>query len=325
MSDILVSINCTAYNHEDYIADAIEGFLMQKTNFKYEVLIHDDASKDGTANIIRKYEEKYPDIIKPVYQTENQYSKGVRVGYFNGKRAIGKYIAICEGDDYWIDPYKLQKQVDYMEENPDCSLCFHNAVLVNKDKEPTGKLQVPYSFFNKKYYYGKSRKYDAGELALLDFIPTASLMFPRKFVDEFPDFYFKSIYGDLPMRLFLAHKGYAYFINEAMSAYRIAVPGSALDVLNRTREDRLRHLHGYIDILSNFDKYSNEKYHSEIEKAKLIRHFTFLMSEGNSKIKNDPKYRTLYDELTVLTKIKFNLRINFPNIYKYLVRMKEIF
>ena len=98
----MVSISCTTYNHEDYIADALESFLMQKIKFKYEILIHDDASTDRTAEIIKDYEKKYPEIIKPIYQTYNQYSKGIKVGKFNRERAKGKYIAICEGDDFGL-------------------------------------------------------------------------------------------------------------------------------------------------------------------------------------------------------------------------------
>ena len=146
MSDeIKVSINCTTYNQEMYIAEAIESFLMQKTTFSYEILIHDDASTDNTREIIKKYEEKYPDIIKPIYQSENKYSKGVKVGYeYNFKRARGKYIALCEGDDYWTDPYKLQKQVDYMEANPDCTLCMHSVDLINgKNQKKIGMVR-PY-------------------------------------------------------------------------------------------------------------------------------------------------------------------------------------
>jgi len=103
-TDPLVSICCLTYNHAPYIRDAIEGFLMQKTNFPVEILIHDDASTDGTADIIREYETRYPDIIKPIYQTENQYSKGVKISWeYQFSRARGKYIALCEGDDYWTD------------------------------------------------------------------------------------------------------------------------------------------------------------------------------------------------------------------------------
>ena len=119
--EIVVSTYCLAYNHEKFIRDALEGFVSQKTNFRYEVLVHDDASTDGTARIIREYEEKYPDIIKPIYQKENQYSKGIDiVGTIITPRLKGTYIAICEGDDYWTDPEKLQRQVDILEAMPSC-------------------------------------------------------------------------------------------------------------------------------------------------------------------------------------------------------------
>ena len=110
----LVSISCITYNHEPYIVQALNGFLMQKTSFPFEVLIHDDASTDRTADIIREYEKKFPKIIKPIYQKENQYSKGNRaiLASFVYPRAKGKYIALCEGDDYWIDENKLQQQYE---------------------------------------------------------------------------------------------------------------------------------------------------------------------------------------------------------------------
>ncbi len=111
----LVSICCITYNHEDFIRDAIEGFLMQKTSFPIEIIIHDDASTDNTANIIEEYANKYPDLFVTILQSENQWSKGGGSIYarFVYPRARGKYIALCEGDDYWTDPLKLQKQVDF--------------------------------------------------------------------------------------------------------------------------------------------------------------------------------------------------------------------
>ena len=124
MDKPLVSICCITYNHEPYIRDCLDGFVMQRTNFPFEVLIHDDASTDRTADIIREYEAKYPDIVKPIYQTENQFSKGVSLSMtLNYPRARGKYIAKCEGDDYWVDPLKLQKQFDFLESHPDYSMC----------------------------------------------------------------------------------------------------------------------------------------------------------------------------------------------------------
>ena len=130
----LVSICCLVYNHEPYLRECFDGFMMQKTNFDFEVLVHDDASTDNSASIIREYETKYPDIFKPIYQTENQYSKGVKVSAtFNFPRTKGKYIAMCEGDDYWTDPLKLQKQVDFLETHPDYAMCSHNFLYYFED------------------------------------------------------------------------------------------------------------------------------------------------------------------------------------------------
>ena len=134
-----VSVYCTAYNHEKYIRNALEGFIKQKTTFKYEVIVHDDASTDNTASIIREYEEKYPNIIRPIYQTENQYSKGIDFI----KNDIcplmrGKYVAVCEGDDYWTDELKLQSQYDGLEKNPTCFYCVHKVNTILEDGTPNG-------------------------------------------------------------------------------------------------------------------------------------------------------------------------------------------
>ena len=129
MYKTLVAIKCAVYNHEPYLRDCLEGFVMQQTNFPFVAIVHDDASTDGSAAIIHEYEEKYPNIIKPIYETENQYSKhdGSLGRIMNAAvDATGaKYVAMCEGDDYWTDPLKLQKQVDFMEANHDYSVSFH--------------------------------------------------------------------------------------------------------------------------------------------------------------------------------------------------------
>lgn len=130
---IVVSVYCLAYNHEQYIRDALEGFVRQKTNFRYEVLVHDDASTDNTPAIIREYAQKYPDIIKPIFQTENQYSKGVKIlPEIIHPKSSGRYIAFCEGDDYWCDENKLQRQVDFLETHQEgYSACVHNTKVLD--------------------------------------------------------------------------------------------------------------------------------------------------------------------------------------------------
>ena len=131
----LVSIRCLVYNHGPYLRQCLDGFVMQKTNFAFEAIVHDDASTDNSAEIIREYAEKYPDIIKPIYETENQYSK--KDGSLNrimieAIHPDAKYIAMCEGDDYWIDPLKLQKQVDFLEKNPDYVYSCHRYYIYNE-------------------------------------------------------------------------------------------------------------------------------------------------------------------------------------------------
>ena len=148
----LVVINCITYNHERYLRDALEGFVMQKTDFPFVAIVHDDASTDGTATIVREYAEKYPDIILPIYESENQYSK--RDGSLGrvmrkARNATGaKYIAMCEGDDYWTDPLKLQKQVNALEAHPECSIALNRVQAVDSEKNILRKTFPPFDDFN---------------------------------------------------------------------------------------------------------------------------------------------------------------------------------
>lgn len=203
-----VSICCITYNHAKYIRDALDGFLMQKTTFPIEVLIHDDASTDGTADIIREYEERYPDIIKPIYQTENQYSKGVKIFLSIVPLAKGKYIAVCEGDDFWTDPKKLQIQYDFMERHPDYSMCFHNAEVITSDA-------------NTKSYFAhiEDRDYSGMELLETWTVPTASAFFRAKFACHIP--VDKNFWcGDIIIWLTMSQYGKIKAIPERMSVYR---------------------------------------------------------------------------------------------------------
>src|SRR5690606_35489744 len=133
--DPLLSICSLTYNHKKFIKKALDGMLMQQTNFSFEVLVNDDASTDGTTEILEAYQQKYPGIIKPVFHKENQYSKGIRGLYARNlfPLAKGKFIALCEGDDYWTDKNKLQKQVDFLENNSAYTLCGHDVFFRKKN------------------------------------------------------------------------------------------------------------------------------------------------------------------------------------------------
>lgn len=141
--DIKVSIACITYNHEQFIKDAIKGFLIQKTNFPFEIIIHDDASTDRTSDIIRSYQEKYPSIIKSIIQTENQFSKNIKPSSFIYPICRGKYIAVCEGDDFWCDVKKIQRQADFLDKNPDIFITSFDAFIIDENNNIISESKLP--------------------------------------------------------------------------------------------------------------------------------------------------------------------------------------
>lgn len=211
----LVSIQCLVYNHEPYLRQCLDGFVMQKTNFKFEAIVHDDKSTDGSAKIIAEYAEKYPEIIRPIYETENQYSK--RDGSLEriiNQACRGKYIALCEGDDYWTDPMKLQKQVDFLENNLDYSMCFHSAIEHYEHKD------IPDKVFSKI----RDKDYSGRFLFKNWIVPTASVLYRVSVVKS--DLYKKVlnckdfIYGDTPLFVTCAEIGKVRGMSDVMSVYR---------------------------------------------------------------------------------------------------------
>ncbi|WP_413531700.1 glycosyltransferase [Empedobacter brevis] len=215
VNKITVSICCITYNHELFIEQCIEGFLIQKCNFNFEVLIHDDASTDSTQKIIKEYQKKYPEIIKPIFQTENQYSKdvgGINARY-NFSRAKGKYIALCEGDDYWTDPLKLQRQVDFLEENEE--YVIHSAkaqVLKNGNLEETIGNPLNKSTYDITDFYTKNN------------LITCTILF-KNIIPKFREINIKGLlFGDwmLYLQLLDTQKdAKAYVSNDVVSIYRI--------------------------------------------------------------------------------------------------------
>lgn len=210
MTNPLLTIICITYNQDQFIAQAIEGFLMQKTSFPIEIIIHDDCSTDGTRNIINEYIEKYPELIKPIFQKENQYSLGKRIIPFVLPHCKGKYIAICEGDDYWTDPNKLQKQVDFLESNPDYVICFH----------PVNRL-VNGELITDTQNQDQAETTTILELCRNNYIHTASCVFRNNLFEKLPDTFNKSPAGDYFLHLLNAQYGKIKFLDERMSVYRV--------------------------------------------------------------------------------------------------------
>lgn len=215
----LVSISCITYNQEKYISEAIEGFLMQKTVFPVEILIHDDASTDKTADIIREYEAKYPQLIKPIYQTENQFSQGNKPGKLNRIRARGTYLAMCEGDDYWTDPLKLQKQVNFLEANPEYSMVCTNFSVIDEN----------YNLISKWGWQGsKTTSYIDQETILGRYTPkTLTVLLRNRCVLQIDPKFSAYRYpnGDVAFFSAVAEFGPCHFVNEITGTYRMTKNG----------------------------------------------------------------------------------------------------
>ena len=221
-SSVLVSISCLTYNHAPYLRDCFDGFLSQKTGFEFEVLIHDDCSSDGSVEIIKSYTEKYPHIFKPLFEKENQFSQGIHGGtiLWNLPRAKGRYIAICEGDDYWTDPYKLQKQVDYMDKNPGVGLCYTDYNLYE---------QVSGVITKDLFKNGKHRPVDFRDFLVNEgYIAPMSWLIRRSVLESLD----VAMYTDLSYSIALAmlKQSKVYYLPETTCVYR-SHPGSASDPL----------------------------------------------------------------------------------------------
>lgn len=209
-SSAMVCIHCTTYNHQAFLEDALKGFVMQQTSFPFVAVVIDDCSTDNTAQILRKYETEYPEIIKAVYLKENYYSQHKpKKPFFEPFDRDATYIALCEGDDYWTDPLKLQKQVDFLETHPDYSLCFHR-VLVQSD------LKIDERRFN----HLEEREFSAREIYEKWTIPTCSAVYRKSSYQSHYIPHKDVPYGDIHLWLQLAEVGKVYCLDFCGGVYR---------------------------------------------------------------------------------------------------------
>lgn len=269
----VVSICCITFNHINFIADALNGFLIQKTTFPFEILIHDDASIDGTVDVIKAYESKYPRLIKPIYQSVNQFSLGKKISLdFNFPRAQGRYIAFCEGDDFWSREDKLQKQVELMEAHPDVDISFH----------PSYELDFLLGVNGVMSWYGvKERVFSVNEVILGDgaFMPTPSLMVKSGVLKSLPAWFrdFAPV-GDFYIQIIASIRGGALYFPLVLSSYRCNVPGSWTST-HREKEKRAKWLDGNFKALSAMDMYYNYRFTSAIKKI-FTKYILVVVSEG---------------------------------------------
>lgn len=309
---IAVSIICNVYNHEKYIRDALEGFVMQKTNFPFEILVHDDASTDKTADIIREYEAKYPELIKPIYQTENQYSKrNGTIRRIQGERVRGKYIALCEGDDYWIDPLKLQKQYDFMEGHPEYTLCGCSTQWLNM---LSGKVEK------------RSKTQQDKDVSLEEFVipkkgrpfPYVSFFIQTKTWKELPQWGFPV--GDLPLTYYSAMQGKVRMLADEMCVYRWYAEGS-WTARNGNADKRAETCIKMIRGMENMNRDTGYQYNELIQRR--IRGFKYtlaLMNHDFDAIQSE-ELIGIYKNRDLIHRLSDRLRCKLPRSYSVVQKL----
>lgn len=314
MEDIKVSVFAVAYNHAPFIERALDSLINQKTNFKYEILVHDDASTDGTAEIIKRYAEKYPDLIKPVLQTENQYVKGLfATTDFLPPLAKGKYIAVIECDDCWCDDNKLQRQFDFMESHPKCVLCTGNTDIFDMERgEITGK-------FN---YWKKLRKLTEKDVFIGWSVHWSTFFFKKEYFNSFV-VNFPACFGDYKRLTSCFYYGEVWCLPQVLSIYSFKNPYGMNMHVHRSMESLKNIKKENVNYLYEFDKVSNGKFNRIISKI-VLRELKIifcwdareLCKEGNFKqikplikeVKNSEPYKRFFKSLSIADKIKISLR-----------------
>jgi glycosyltransferase involved in cell wall biosynthesis len=262
MTDVSVCI--ITYNQEKFISQAIESVLMQETDVNYEIVIGEDCSTDKTGEIVKEYGRKYADKIVPLFNNSNS---GMHRNQARALKACqGKYVALLDGDDYWTCPCKLQKQVDFLEINKECTICFHKTEVFYEDK-------------SKKAY--NSPVQDQKKISTIydlleeNSMQTSSVMFRNRLFNELPDFYFKVVIPDYYLHLINAHYGNIGYIDEVMSAYRIHKDG----IWSMKQEKNvIRNVFNIIEIFNEFNIYTDYKYNDKI-KSRICSLFYGLLSK----------------------------------------------
>ena len=305
MDGIKVSVFCLVYNHEKYLRKCLDGFIMQKTNFEFEVLINDDASTDESAGIIREYEKKYPDIIKPIYQMENQYSKGVRIiGEILLPLAKGDYIAFCEGDDYWTDENKLQRQYDILEKNLSYSICTHYVEKILENGQTTNafipKIDNVRGCYTLDEYFSYVLENEQLYFQLSSYFIRANYMYDFEKDGSFPEL--KNI-GDIRIFLYSLCHADMYVIPNTMSKYRLNSVSSWTRAMNDV-DKRIDTICNIISFYESFNEYTNKKYQNAIDRILLRENYKLVLTKKDYRMLMKPKYFAMVMSEKGIRKIK---------------------
>lgn len=255
----ICSVLVICYNHEPFLKQALDGILLQETSFPFEIVIGDDCSTDNSAKIILEYAKKAPEKIRPICYPQNQGLEGRNNLVRTLGECRGKYIAYLEGDDFWTDPHKLQKQVTWLEENPGYSLAYHAVDILTE-----GHLD-----YEHQIYASPIQDATTKDILRSHFIPTLSKVYRKELIKNLPDFYFRVPSGDIVIALILSLSGKVRFFPEKMGVYRNHGSG----ITKTKRRWNLQKTIGYLELYKGFNEFSKFEFSNEIntiQKRKLI-------------------------------------------------------
>lgn len=321
MKKPLISVCVVTYQHKQYIGECLDSILKQRGEFSLEILVHDDASTDGSQEIIRGYQEKYPDIIFPILQEENQYSKGKHniTGIFNFPRAKGDFISVIDGDDFFSSEEKLEKQRRALEEHPEAILSFHPVKVILEDgTEGPQKLLRPYE--TDCIISEQDLITHRGGIAFSSLFFRRSLLYDEAEALKLPEFYYSFPVGDRPLELMAALQGKAVYLSEALSAYRFHLSGSwtLAQGGDEARAKQEKYFQEMKKAYSLFLKESQGRYEEDVEKSIHRLSFSIAMNLRDFSKIYSKENRGFYKELSVKEKLLLRLEYCLPGLYRFL-------
>jgi len=304
------------YNHEKYIRDAMEGVLMQKTNFDFELVVANDCSPDNTDNIITQILNNHPKVDRIKYFRHKKNMGPMPNFIFALNQCTGKYIVLCEGDDYWTDPYKLQKQVEFLEANEDYTVCFHLVENFYQNNEKPSCIFPPQKL--------QKREYSIYDLVKENFINTCSVMYRWQFYDKsLPGWFSEHLIGDYPLHFLHATRGKIGMIPEVMARYRIHEGGIWSSIKEKFVVKRMRDI---ISMYNDFNAYTDGKYRKDINERIYCyeRNLVHRYINDNLFSKAIELFIMRKERISLKDQFRFYFHYYFPNLYSFLRNIKNV-
>ena len=298
-----ICVVCLTYNHEKFLKNALDSFISQKVNYPFRVIVHDDASTDKTTEIMLEYEKKYPELFTMIYEKENQFSKLNGIGGIYREIIAPlvheKYVALCEGDDYWTDPLKIQIQADYMEKNSDCPMCVHDTMLVDPDGNNIKRLN---GSDNEQFYNMKNVLFDWGNC-----FHTTSFFCRREIIFERPREFYMNWVDDWALSIYAASIGKISYIGRVMSCFRCQNSESQTSKSGKDLSIKINHFIDAIDSWERMNEYTNKKF-NELFTKKIASFEAWLLIYQKKYLKAFLKY-PYYSLKHFIVKILWKLKM----------------